>query len=57
MLMHPLLSDIPHLSQYKIEKWSTDSIDFSLTSAELLDPHQEVLDIPSERNTTPQRFH
>ena len=40
------LSDIPHLSQYKIEKWSTDSVDFSFTSAELLDQHQEVLDIP-----------
>ena len=56
MLMHLSLSDIPHLSQYKIEKWSTDSIDFSFTSAELLDQHQEVLDIPSERNTSPQRL-
>ena len=56
MSMHLSLSDIPHLSQYKIEKWSTDSIDFSFTSAELLDQHQEVLDIPSERNTSPQRF-
>ena len=54
--MHLSLSDIPHLPQYKIEKWSTDSIDFSLMSAELLDPHQEVLDIPSERNAMPQRF-
>ena len=54
--MHLSLSDIPHLSQYKIEKWSTDSVDFSLMSAELLDPHQEVLDLPSERNTMPQRF-
>ena len=54
--MHLSLSDIPHLPQYKIEKWSTDSVDFSLMSAELLDPHQEVLDIPSERNTMPQRF-
>ena len=54
--MHLSPSDIPHLPQYKIEKWSTDSTDYSLTSAELSDPHQEVLDIPSERNTTPQRF-
>ena len=54
--MHLSLCDILHLPQYKIEKWSTDSIDFSFTSAELLDPHQEVLDIPSERNTSPQRF-
>ena len=56
MLMHLSLSDIPHLSQYKIEQWPTDSIDFSFTSAELLDQHQEVLDIPIERNTSPQRF-
>ena len=54
--MHLSLSDIPHLPQYKIEKWSTDSINFSVTSAELLHPRQEVLDIPSERNTSPQRF-
>ena len=54
--MHLSLSDIPHLSQNKIEKWSTDSVDFSFMSAELLDQHQEVLDIPSERNTSPQRF-
>ena len=50
------LSDIPHLSQYKIEKWSVDSVNFSFMSAELLDQHQEVLDIPSERNTSPQRL-
>ena len=55
MLMCLSLSDIPHLSQYKIETWSTDSVDFSFTSAELLDQHQEVLDIPSERKTLPQR--
>ena len=54
--MHLSLSGIPHLPQYKIEKWSTDSVDFSLMSAKLLDPHQEVLDIPSERNTMPQSF-
>ena len=54
MLMCLSLSDIPHLSQYKREKWSTDSINFSFTSAELLDQHQEVLDIPSESNTLPQ---
>ena len=52
--MHLSLSDIPHLSQYKIEKWSTYSVDFSFMSAELLDQHQEVIDIPSERNTLPQ---
>ena len=56
MLMHLSLSDIPHLSQYKIEKRSTDSVNFSFTSAELLDQHQEVLDIPSDRNTLPQRL-
>ena len=56
MLMHLSLSNIPNLSQYKIEKWSTDSIDFSFMSAELLDQHQEVLDIPSESNTLPQRL-
>ena len=56
MLMRLSLSDIPHIPQYKIEKWSTDSVDFSVMSSELLDPHQEVLDIPSERNTLPQRF-
>ena len=56
MLMHLSLSDVPYLSQYKIEKWSTDSVNFSFTSAELLDQHQEVLDIPSERNTLPQRL-
>ena len=56
MLMHLSLSDIPHHSQYKIEEWSTDSINFSFMSAELLDQHQEVLDIPSERNTSPQRL-
>ena len=54
--MHLSLSDIPHLPQYKIETWSTDSVDFSVMSAELLDPHQEVLYIPSERNTLSQRF-
>ena len=54
--MHLSLSDIPHLKQYKIKKLSTDSINFSFTSAELLDQRQEVLDIPSERNTLPQRF-
>ena len=54
--MHLSLSDIPYLSQYKIEKWSTDSVNFSFMSAELLDQHQEVLDIPSERNTLPQRL-
>ena len=53
--MHLSLSDIPHLSQYKIEKWSTNSFNISFTSAELLDHHQEVLDIPSESNTSPQR--
>ena len=56
MLMCLSLSDIPYLSQYKIEKWSTDSINFSFTSAELLDQHQKILDIPSERNTSPQRL-
>ena len=55
MLMHLSLSDIPHLSQYKVEKWSSDSVNISFTSAELLDQHQEVLDIPSESNTLPQR--
>ena len=54
MLMHLSLSDITHLSKYKREKWSTDSIDFSFTSAKLSDQHQEVLDIPSESNTSPQ---
>ena len=54
--MHLLLSDITHLSQHKREKWSTDSIDFSFTSAELLDQHQEVLDIPSESTTSPQKL-
>ena len=54
--MHLSLSEIPHLSQYKIEKWSTDSVDFSIMFAELLDQHQEVLDIPSEKNTLPQRL-
>ena len=56
MLMHLSLSDIPHLSQYKIENWSTNSVNISFTSAELLDLHQEVLDIPSESNTSPQRI-
>ena len=56
MLIHLSLHDIPYLSQYKIEKWSTDSVDFSFMSAELLDQHKEVLDIPSERNTLPQRL-
>ena len=55
MLMHLSLSDIPYLSQYKKEKWSTNSVDFSFMSAKLLDQHQEVLDIPIERNTSPQR--
>ena len=54
-VMHLSPSDIPHLSQYKIENWSTDSVNFSFLSAELLDHHQEVLDIPSERKTLPQR--
>ena len=54
--MHLSLSDIPHLPQYQTEKWSTDSVDFSFMSAELLEPNQEVLDIPSERNTLPERF-
>ena len=56
MLIRLSLSDIPHLPQYKTEKWSTGFADFSLRSAELLDPHQEVLDTPSERKTMPQRF-
>ena len=56
MLMCLSLSDIPHLSQYKIEKWSTDSVNISFTSAALLDQQQEVLDIPSESNTLPQRI-
>ena len=54
--MHLSLCDIPYLSQYKIEKWSTDSINFSFMSAELLDQHQDVLHISSERNTLPQRL-
>ena len=56
MLMHLSLSDIPNLSQYKIENWSTNSVNILFTSAELLDLHQEVLDIPSESNTSPQRI-
>ena len=56
MLMCLSLSDITHLSQHKIEEWSTGSINFSFMSAELLDQHQEVLDIPSERKTSPQRL-
>ena len=54
--MHLSLCDIPYLSQYKIEKWSTDYMDFSFMSAELLDQHQEVLDVPSKRNILPQRL-
>ena len=56
MLMCLSLSDIPHHSQYKTKKWSTDSVNISFTSAELLDQHQEVLDITSESNTLPQRI-
>ena len=54
--MHLSLSDIPHLSQHKIEIWSTNSVNISFMSVELLDLHQEVLDIPSESNTLPQRI-
>ena len=56
MLMHLLLSDIPHLRKYKIERWSTISVDDLFTSTELLDQHQEVLDTPSGSNTSPQRL-
>ena len=47
--MHLSLSDIPHHLYYKRGNWST------ITSAVLLDQHQEVLDTPSEGNTLPHR--
>ena len=55
MLMCPLLSDTDHLSNTtRLRGGQLDSVVSFVTSTELLDQHQEVLDIPSGSNTSPQ---
>ena len=55
MLMHLLLSDTDHLlSTTRLRGGQLDSVVSFFKYTELLDKHQEVLDIPSGSNTSPQ---